>query len=284
MTPKNCWQEVLAFPLAGRQAKPRTTGLTMVLDKGLGLIEARDLFDLAGDYIDFVKLGFGTSALYDEKVLRAKIRLARDRGIDIYPGGTFLEVAVLQGKLHTFLLTARSLGFTAVEVSEGTIAVDDEMRRHAIATAADLGFKVLTEVGKKNNPHPVEPATLARKVKSDLAAGAHRVIIEGRDCGRAAGFYDGRGQIRRRLLQEFLALIENPADLIWEAPLKEQQQHLILLLGPNVNLGNVPPGEVLALEALRVGLRSDTLQAVCGPRVPAAAGDGQALGGAGRGG
>lgn len=283
MRPKNSWQEVLAFPLAGRHGKPRTTGLTMVIDKGLGLTEARDLFDLAGDYIDFVKLGFGTSALYDEKVLRAKIQLARARGIDIYPGGTFLEVAVLQGKLHTFLLTARSLGFTAVEVSEGTISVDDQMRRRAIATAADLGFKVLTEVGKKNNPHSVVPAAMARKVKQDLAAGAHRVIIEGRDCGRAAGFFDGRGQIRRKLLQEFLALIENPADLIWEAPRKEQQQHLILLLGPNVNLGNIPPGEVLALEALRVGLRSDTLQAVCNGEPPAGAQSARALGGAGPG-
>ncbi|MBE0467557.1 MAG: phosphosulfolactate synthase, partial [Candidatus Desulforudis sp.] len=144
------WREMVAFPLTGRSKKPRRKGLSMVLDKGLGLGETEDFLDIAGDHVDLVKLGFGTSALYPDGILQKKINLVRRYGVDIYPGGTFLEVAIAQGRLLPFLQTAKKLGFTAVEVSDGTLFLDLEIRRKAISLATELGFKVLAEVGKKD--------------------------------------------------------------------------------------------------------------------------------------
>ena len=259
----NIWLEMLHFPLEGRTRKPRQQGVTMLLDKGLGVGETKDLLNTAGDYIDFLKLGFGTSALYTQAQLEEKIHLARSFGVDIYPGGTFLEIAVLQDKLKEYLALAKSLGYTAIEVSDGTITLSPEVRERAISMAADLGLKVLTEVGKKdpNEKAPVED--YIKQIQRDLAIGAHRVIVEGRESGKNAGFYDHEGQFVADEIEEMLSAVGDPQLLIWEAPLKEQQQGLILRFGPNVNLGNIPPFEVMALEALRVGLRGDTLRSVC---------------------
>ena len=118
---KNGWNLEFDFPLQGRKEKPRQTGLTMVLDKGLGLNQTEDLMEMGADYIDFHKLSFGTSALYRPEILEQKIELVTSYGVDIYPGGTFLEVAVTQGKLDNYLTRAKELGFTAVEISDGTI-------------------------------------------------------------------------------------------------------------------------------------------------------------------
>ena len=260
--PTNIWMRTLRFPIGGRSKKPRHKGLTMLLDKGLGSGETRDLLHTAGDYIDFLKLGFGTSALYTQAALEEKIDLARQFGVEIYPGGTFLEVAILQGKLKEYLVMAKSLSYTAIEVSDGTINLSAEVRASAIAMAADLGFKVLTEVGKKdpNDLAPVEE--YAEQIRLDLINGAYRVIVEGRESGKNTGFYDGSGHFTEGDLALILSAVEDPAFLIWEAPLKEQQQELILRFGPDVNLGNISPYEVMALEALRVGLRGDTLRSV----------------------
>lgn len=254
------WKDILSFPLGRRQAKPREQGLTMIIDKGLGLGETRDLLHLCDPYIDFWKLGFGTSALYLPEILEEKIQLVKSFGIQIYPGGTFLEVAILQNKLKEYLYMAKELGFTAIEISDGTIPLQTEVREKAIALAASLDFLVLTEVGKKDRTQRRTPAQLARQIKNDLARGAYRVILEGRDSGINAGIYDEQGCLSGGELEELLACLDDPRLLIWEAPLKSQQQELILKFGPDVNLGNIPPQEVLSLEALRVGLRSDTLQ------------------------
>lgn len=259
----NIWLDMLYFPLGGRVKKPRNQGLTMVIDKGLGLGETRDLLSIAGDYIDFIKLGFGTSALYDQALLEEKIHLAKNYSVDIYPGGTFLEVAVLQDKLSEYLMLAKALGYTAIEVSDGTVNISSEVRDRAISMAVALGFKVLTEVGKKDPSENVPAGYYVKQILRDLENGAFKVIIEGRESGKNVGVYDQEGLLIVDEMDAVVNAIEDTRSLIWEAPLKEQQQDLILLFGPNVNLGNISPYEVMALEALRVGLRGDTLRSVC---------------------
>ena len=258
--PRNIWQGLIEFPLPGRSRKPRKDGLTMVIDKGLGLVHTRGLMRLAAAYIDLIKLGFGTAGLYKTEILQEKIRLVRSFDIDLCPGGTFFEVAVLQGKLKEYLLLAKELGFTAIEVSDGTIELSDRKRSHAIALAAGQGLKVFTEVGKKEPGNALCFKDLIRLVRRDLNSGAGYVIVEGRDPAKDVGLYDSEGRLIEFELNELVAALKDPSVLIWEAPEKEQQQDLIRRFGGNVNIGNVSPREVLALEALRVGLRSDTLK------------------------
>lgn len=259
LKPGLAWQDALPrFPLPGYGSKPRQVGYTMVLDKRLGLKETEDLLALAGDYIDLIKLTFGTSALYPEAVLRAKIKLIRSYGVDVYPGGTLFEIAVWQDRLEPFLQCAADLGFTEIEISDGTLDLSPQARRRAIQRAKACGFKVVTEVGKKNGP-PLPVLRMQQMIVDDLAAGADQVIIEGRESGKGVGIFDEEGRIKTAELE---ALVHDlPAFervLIWEAPLKSQQVSLIQRFGPNVNLGNIAPEEVLALAALRYGLRGDT--------------------------
>lgn len=256
------WMDVLEFPLRERFKKPREQGLTMVIDKGLGLNETKDLLKTAGAYIDFLKLGFGTSGLYPQGLLEEKIDLVKASGIDIYPGGTFLEIAVLQGKLKNYLSLARELGYTAIEISDGTIKIPQEVREEAISTALAYDLKVLTEVGNKNPQDHAEVGHYIAQILRDLELGACKVILEGRESGKGAGFYDPQGRFLADEVEQVLSAVGDPQLLIWEAPLKQQQLELILRFGPNVNLGNIAPAEILSLEALRVGLRGDTLRAV----------------------
>lgn len=254
------WQKVIANPLPGRLEKPRTKGLTMVIDKGLGLEATRDLLDLGADYIDFLKLGFGTSAFYKESLLREKIRLAKEKQVEIYPGGTFLEVAVFQNRLDSYLERAKELGYTAIEVSDGTIPMTQETRVDAISKALALGFKVITEVGRKDPRDKISNSQLIDEIKADLAYGAFKVIVEGRETGKGIGMFDKKGDIIWDELEEILSGLPDYDVVMWEAPLKNQQVELIQQFGPNVNLGNIQAGDILALEALRVGLRADTFK------------------------
>lgn len=254
------WKEIISFPCGERKQKPREQGLTMIIDKGLGLLETEDLLQVCGSYIDFVKLGFGTSALYEPEILEEKIYLIRSFGIEVYPGGTFLEIAILQDKLVQYLRMVKDFGFTAVEISDGTIRMNDKMREKAIALAAGLNLIVLTEAGKKDSAEQPGPGRIAGQVKRDFENGAHYVIIEGRELGINVGFYDQEGHLKHDEFEELLFYLGEQKSLIWEAPLKGQQQEMIMRFGPDVNLGNIPPHEVIALEALRVGLRSDTLR------------------------
>jgi len=257
---RKAWEGVIRPPETGRSVKPRSSGLTMVIDKGLGLRVLEDLLDTASDYIDIIKLTFGTSAFYDGRLLRKKNGLIRERGIDVMPGGTFLEVAVWQGAVREYLDRARALGFSAVEVSDGTIDVDPAVRREVIRRSRDFGFRVVTEVGKKDPREAVPVDVQHRLIADDLESGASHVIIEAREAGRGVGIFDKDGRTRLDEVEAILAGVADPAVLIWEAPLKNQQQDLILRFGLNVSLGNVPPEEVLALEALRQGVRGDTLK------------------------
>ncbi len=254
------WRGVLDFPISGRQQKPRKIGLSMVIDKGLGLTEFKDLLEVAAPYIDFIKLGFGTSVFYPAAILKEKIRLAREYKVDIFPGGTFFEVAVLQGRLNLYLQTARELGYTFIEISDGTIDLSRTLRLTAIRQARTEGFGIITEVGKKDPRDALSEGQILNQIAVDLDTGADYVIIEGRESGQGVVIYDNNGKIKEDTLANMLSGISNLGQIIWEAPLKQQQQSLIISLGPNVNLGNIQAGDILALEALRVGLRGDTLR------------------------
>jgi phosphosulfolactate synthase len=255
------WDGILDFPHADRVPAPRRRGMTMVIDKGTGLTDTRDLLELAGDYVDQIKLTFGTSAFYTTRLLKQKIELVKSYGVDIFPGGTFLELAVLQGKLSEYLARAQDLGFTGVEVSDGTISIADGDRRRIIERARACGFDlVVSEVGKKDPRDRVPDLHLWTQVENDFQSGSDFVIVEGRESGEGVVIYDEDGCIIEDELEGMVSHVSDPSRLMWEAPNKSQQQALILRFGPNVNLGNVGPPDVLALEALRVGLRGDTLR------------------------
>lgn len=255
------WAGILDFPHADRTGQPRERGLTMVIDKGSGLTDTRELLELAGDYVDQIKLTFGTSAFYDTGLLRQKIELVKAHGVHIFPGGTFLELALLQGKLMAYLDRARMLGFTGVEISDGTITIEPDVRADVIRLARQFEFDlVVSEVGKKDPRDRVPDLHLWTQVEADLNAGSDLVIVEGRESGKGVVIYDEQGNILQNELEEMVSHVSDPSRLMWEAPLKAQQQQLIMRFGPNVNLGNIASTEVLALEALRVGLRGDTLR------------------------
>ena len=254
------WSEAFDFPLPGRSTKPRTRGQTMVIDKGMGLTETRELLELASDYVDYIKLTFGTSAFYSTRLLKQKISLVKSYGVEIFPGGTFLEIAVLQNRLDSYLERALELGFTFIEVSDGTIEMSPEIRRQAIMNAVALGLGVISEVGKKDPREYTPEKRMQEQIAADLEHGAQKVIVEGRESGKGVVIYDDQGGIRVEDLERLLRGVPSLDSILWEAPLKNQQEHLIKRLGPNVNLGNIQPSDVLGVEALRVGLRGDTLK------------------------
>lgn len=247
-------------PMAGRTAKPRTSGVTMVIDKGLGITQTRDLFDLAGRYVDYWKLPFGTAHFYPTEILKKKIALCRAYDMDVYPGGTYLEVAIVQGALERFLDRSAELGFTAIEVSDGTVTLAPLERRNAITQARSRGFKVVSEVGKKDTQQKLVYQQVHREIEEDLAAGVSHIIVEGRESGTNVGIYNDKGAIQEDELTKIVNGVKDLSVILWEAPLKTQQEELIVRFGPNVNLGNIPTGEIIALEALRNGLRADTLK------------------------
>ena len=254
------WKGVIQTPGESRTKKPRNMGITMVIDKGLGLRSLEDLIQVSGEYIDVIKLTFGTSALYDKNLLKKKNKMITSANIDVMPGGTFLEVAVWQGVLDKYLERAKDLEFSAIEVSDGTIEMDRATRKDVIKKSLKSGFKVITEVGKKD-PKEVLPLRLTQQlIREDMENGAFKVIIEAREVGKGVGVFDSEGKIKMDEVENIVSGIEDANCLIWEAPLKNQQQDFILRFGPNVNLGNIPPEEVLALEALRQGFRGDTLK------------------------
>jgi len=254
------WDNVFDMPVAGRSEKPRSTGFTMLIDKGLGPAATEDLVETAGHVIDDVKLTFGTSAFYGEDLLIRKNEILRAADIDVMPGGTFLEVAVWQGKYADYLKRAKELGFNAIEVSDGTIEISADVRKDTIKRALDAGFRVITEVGKKDPSEKIAFSLMHEEIASDLELGAFKVIVEARAAGKGVGIFDKDGKVKDDEVDAIVSGVADADSLIWEAPIKNQQQHLILRFGVNVNLGNIPPDDVLALEALRQGLRGDTLK------------------------
>jgi len=254
------WEETIEMPVSDRSTKPRSTGLTMVIDKGMGIHRLEDLIRSSSDYIDIIKLTFGTSAFYDKEFLREKNTIITSADIDVMPGGTFLEIAIWQKELEAYLNRAKELGFSAIEISDGTIDIDHKTRKNAITTARDWDFKVITEVGKKDPKEAIPLSQVHQLIEEDLSNGAIKVIIEAREAGKGVGIFDADGKIKQDEVEGIIAGVKDINTIMWEAPIKNQQQALIIRCGTNVNLGNIPPDEILALEALRQGVRGDTLK------------------------
>jgi phosphosulfolactate synthase len=251
---------VFEMPVPGRTVKPRNEGITMVIDKGLGMNSTRDLLDSAADVIDFIKLTFGTSAFLELAYLAAKVEMVKDRDVWICPGGTFLEVSVWQGSYPKYLKRCKELGFNAIEFSDGTIEIDRKIRGDCIKRAVDMGFLVVSEVGKKDPDEKIATSMMHEEIAADLANGAFKVIVEAREAGKGVGIYDKDGKPKADEVESIIKGVKDISKLEWEAPIKNQQQFLIQRFGLNVSLGNVPPEDILALEALRNGLRGDTLK------------------------
>jgi phosphosulfolactate synthase len=243
--------------LPARPGKPRAEGLTHVIDKGLNLREIEGLFDTGGQYVDIVKLGWGTS--YVTNNLEKKISLYRSFDTPVVCGGTLFEAVFARGKLDEFKAWLVEQRFSHVEISDGTLDIPRERKLELIAEfAAD--FTVLSEVGSKDAEIVYAPYQWVEWIKEELEAGAWKVITEGRE-GGTAGIYRPTGEMRTGLVDEIVHEIE-PGELIFEAPTKSSQAWFVKHFGPNVNLGNIPPEEVIPLETLRLGLRGDTLKEV----------------------
>jgi phosphosulfolactate synthase len=254
------WADVFG-DLNTRESKPRQTGTTMVLDKCQGPHEISDHLSMMGDYVDHWKLSFGTPALLEEKLLRDKIATLHEHGVLVYPGGTLTEIAMVRGVCRDFMRQAQRLGFSGIEISDGTIHLSRSVRRDAIRFARGLGLIVVAEVGKKDPAQQPSPEQLAEQALADFELGASWVTIEARESGRGVGIYGEDGAVHKDDVEIIAHLLGDHLDrTIWEAPLKSQQEFLILRFGANVCLGNVQPRDVLGLEALRVGLRFETFR------------------------
>jgi phosphosulfolactate synthase len=242
---------------------PRNGGLTHVLDKGLGPRAWEDMLETSGDYIDIVKLGWGTA--YVTPNLKRKLEVLDGKRVVI--GGTFFEAIWARGKVDEYKGWLNELGLTHVEISDGAVEMPREEKLELIADLA-RDFTVLSEVGSKDSEVVFAPYEWVGWIKEELDAGSWKVITEARE-GGTAGIFRPTGEMRTGLIDEIVHDIQ-PADLIFEAPTKAAQAWFVRQFGPEVNLGNIPPDEVIPLETLRRGLRADTLKEVLlGDRAPA---------------
>jgi phosphosulfolactate synthase len=213
------------------------------------------LLEVAGGVVDVVKLGWGTALVSDN--LRPKLELYGEHGIPVVLGGTLTEIAIRQGRVDGLVAWLHELGLRHVEISDGTIAVEQELKRDLIQRLS-REFTVLAEVGSKDTDFIMAPYVWVEQIERDLEAGAWKVIAEARESG-TAGIYRATGEVRTGLIDEIVHAIE-PERLIFEAPRREQQVWLLKRFGTECNLGNIAPSDVLSLETLRLGLRSDTVE------------------------
>lgn len=239
--------------LPERTQKPRNNGLTMVMDKGMGLDDVRNFLSVAAPYVDIVKLGFGTAVVTAN--LGEKIEIYRSYGVPVYFGGTLFEAFLIRDQFDDYLQIVQDYDLQYVEVSDGSITIPHTEKCGYIEKLASK-VKVLSEVGSKDAAHIIPPYKWIELMRTELEAGSAYVIAEAREAGNV-GIYRGSGEVREGLVQEILTQIPSEK-IIWEAPQKAQQVYFLELLGANVNLGNIPPTEVLPLESMRVGLRGDT--------------------------
>jgi phosphosulfolactate synthase len=236
-----------------RTARPRTNGLTMIMDKGLGLDEVRNFLSTSLPYVDIVKLGFGTS--YVTSNLKEKLAIYKEHNVPVYFGGTLFEAFIIRDQFQDYIDAMKEYGIDHVEVSDGSMNIDHKEKCNYISELAKH-TTVLSEVGSKDAAHIIPPYKWIELMRAELEAGSSYVIAEAREAGNV-GIYRGSGEVREGLVQEILTQIPSEK-IIWEAPQKAQQLYFLELLGANVNLGNIAPHEVIALEAMRIGLRGDT--------------------------
>ncbi len=226
-----------------------------MIDRGLSVAEVDGLLEVAGDAVDVVKLGWGTALVTGN--LAAKLERYRAHEIPVVLGGTLTELAIRQGKVDGLIDWMRELGLRHVEVSDGTITLEPGVKRGLIERLAGE-FTVLAEVGSKDADFIMAPYVWVEQIEADLQAGAWKVIAEARESG-TAGIYRATGEVRTGLIDEIVHAID-PSRLIFEAPQREQQVWLLNSFGTECNLGNIAPADVLSLETLRLGLRSDTVE------------------------
>ncbi|MBK7887124.1 MAG: phosphosulfolactate synthase [Bacteroidetes bacterium] len=236
-----------------RAEKPRKSGLTMVMDKGLSIRECEDMIDASGEYIDIVKLGFGSSLI--TPLLDRKLAFFREVGIPVYFGGTLLEAFIIRGQFDEYLRIVDKFKMEYAEVSDGSITMPHQEKCHYIHRLSKR-LTVISEVGSKEEGILIRPNKWIEMMNTELQAGAWKVIAEARESG-TVGIYRPNGKAHVVLINKIAAKV--PVDrIIWETPQKSQQVYFIKHFGADVNLGNIAPHEVIALESLRLGLRSDT--------------------------
>ena len=248
------------FLLKKREEKPRQKGITMVLDKGLGLETAESLMNISGEYVDYLKFGWGTSIVHEQDIIRKKVEMYKSHNITPYTGGTLFELAYMNNKLEEFFQEAHDLGFEAIEVSDGSTTIAHDKKLECIKAAKKDGFEVLSEVGKKD-PGLDKKLSLDERIEymqAELDSGSSLIIVEAREGGKDIGIYDKSGNAKEDEIDYILNNF-NGDKLLWEAPNKDQQVFFILKLGNDVNLGNVSTDDITSLETLRMGLRGDTV-------------------------
>ena len=236
-----------------REDKPRDVGQTMVMDKGLSIRQAEDLIVSGGKFIDYVKLGFGSSFI--TAGLKEKIKLYHEAGIKVYLGGTLFEAFVIRNKFGDYVKLLQNLNLKTAEVSDGSIEMPHEKKCEYIRELSK-NFDVLSEVGSKEEGIIIHPNKWIRLMKAELEAGSKKVIAEARESGNV-GIYHRNGAAHVVLINKIIAKIPSEK-IIWETPQKSQQVYFIKLFGSNVNLGNIAPDDIIPLETLRLGLRADT--------------------------
>lgn len=236
-----------------RTTRPRKDGVTMIMDKGLSLRQVEDMIDSSGDFIDFVKLGFGTSVL--TKNLAEKIKLYKDSNIKVYFGGTLFESFIVRGMFDEYQSFIDKYRLEAAEVSDGSIEIKHSQKCEYISKLAK-NYTVLSEVGSKEDGVIIHPGMWIKMMSKELEAGSWKVIAEARESG-TVGIYRSSGHAHTALVNKITSHVKQE-NIIWEAPKKDQQVWWIKQLGANVNLGNIAPEEALPLETLRLGLRGDT--------------------------
>lgn len=243
---------VLPF-LPERTAKPRNSGLTMVMDKGLSIREAEDFISVGCEYTDFVKLGFGTSLItpgFDKK-----IQIYKKGGVIPYFGGTLFEAFIIRNMFKEYIDFLDKYEVELVEVSDGSYDIEHQRKLEYISRLAER-FTVISEVGSKKADVIYSPEEWVSMMKSELTAGSIKVIAEARESG-TTGIYNEDGSINKRIISAISEHVKLE-NVLWEAPLKSQQAWFIKNFGANVNLGNIAPAEIIPLESLRLGLRGDT--------------------------
>lgn len=241
--------------LPDRTEKPRESGITMVMDKGLSLRQTLDLVSVCSDYTDIVKLGFGTSLL--TKDLNKKLGLYNEAGIKTYFGGTLFEAFIVRDLFDDYRRLLNKLKLEYVEVSDGSLQMEHDVKCNYIKELAKE-FTVLSEVGSKEAGVIIHPNLWISMMNKELEAGAWKVIAESRESG-TVGIYRPNGNAHVTLINKILKQVPKDS-ILWEAPKKSQQAWFISLLGPNVNLGNIATDDVIPLETLRLGLRGDTFK------------------------
>jgi phosphosulfolactate synthase len=243
--------------LPERSAKPREQGLTHVLDRGMSVADVDSLAEVAGEFVDVVKLGWGTALRTGN--LQPKLARYREHGIPVMFGGTLTELAIAQGRLERFIDWLRELELEYVEISDGTVELRHDEKLELINRLTGE-FTVLSEVGSKDDTRIMAPYRWVEQIQSELEAGAWKVIAEARESG-TSGIFRHDGEVRMGLIDEIAHAV--PVEkIMFEAPQKDQQVWFVRRFGPNVNIGNISPEDVLALETIRVGLRSDTASSV----------------------